>query len=51
MVTERERDVWFYSYKNIVNGSKEIEIIYRQSYFYFSIMFKWQICYAEMTDL
>ena len=45
----RDRAVWIHRHKNIVNGSKEREITYRE--FNFNSIFKWQICYTKVTNL
>jgi hypothetical protein len=39
----RDRAVWIYKYKSILNGNKEREITYSYFDFNFNLMFKWKM--------
>jgi hypothetical protein len=47
----RDRVVWAYKYKSILNGNKQRDITYCWFYFHFNLLFRCQICYTEMTNL
>jgi hypothetical protein len=45
----RDKTVLIYRHKSIVNGNKDREVAYY--WFIVNLVFKWQICYTEMTNL
>ena len=47
----RNRAVWMYKYKSVVNGNEEREIAYCKFTFNCNLRFKWEISFTEMTDL
>ena len=51
LIGHRNRAVRIYIYKSVVNGNIERKIAYCWFYINFNLLFKWQICYTEMTLL